>query len=50
MRTTTLVSGVAAVTGVTVAVSLIFVAYIVNDINTFYDDALQELNEFKVSQ
>ncbi|EPB74242.1 nematode cuticle collagen domain protein [Ancylostoma ceylanicum] len=47
MKTTTLVSGVAAATGVTVAVSLIFVAYIVNDINTFYDDALQDLSEFR---
>lgn len=36
-------------TAVTVVASLVCVAYIVNDINNFYDDTIMELDSFKVN-
>ncbi|VDL80899.1 unnamed protein product [Nippostrongylus brasiliensis] len=47
MSTTSLVNGVAAITAITVVVALFGVGYIINDINSFYDDAIQELDSFK---
>ncbi|WKX88538.1 hypothetical protein Q1695_008293 [Nippostrongylus brasiliensis] len=47
MRLTTTVSCVAGATALATGLSLLAVAYLVNDINRFYDEALEELNNFK---
>lgn len=48
MSMTTVVSGVAGLAAVATALSIISVVYLINDINSFYDDAIGELEEFKV--
>lgn len=49
MYATKIVGAVAGITAVITACSLIVVLYLVNDINNFYDDAIEELTEFKVT-
>lgn len=48
MTLTTIVSGIAGLTAVATGLCLLSVAYLLNDINNFYDDALGELASFKV--
>ncbi|VDL78387.1 unnamed protein product, partial [Nippostrongylus brasiliensis] len=47
MGTTSLVNGVATITAVVVVASLVGVGYIINDINSFYSEAIQEIDNFK---
>ncbi|KAK5985626.1 Nematode cuticle collagen domain protein, partial [Trichostrongylus colubriformis] len=47
MGLTTFASGVAAVTAVVTAFSIVLVGYLINDINKFYDDATEQLADFK---
>lgn len=35
-------------TAVTTVLSILTVAYLINDINTFYEEALEQIAEFKV--
>lgn len=48
MHTTSVVYGVAAVTAIVTVVCVATVGYLVNDINQFYDDAIEEIADFKV--
>ncbi|KIH67966.1 nematode cuticle collagen domain protein [Ancylostoma duodenale] len=47
MGTQTLVGAVAGITALAVIGSIVAVVCIVNDINNFYDDAIEDLKEFK---
>ncbi|RCN24661.1 nematode cuticle collagen domain protein, partial [Ancylostoma caninum] len=47
MTTTAIVTGVAGITAVATVFSIITVLYLVNDINSFYEDAIEELLDFK---
>ncbi|WKX88539.1 hypothetical protein Q1695_008294 [Nippostrongylus brasiliensis] len=50
MTVSTVASGVAAVAAIATTVSVITVVYLVNDINNFYDEAIEELTQFKASE
>lgn len=43
-----LVALASVASGVTIVVAILAVGYLFNDINGFYDDALVEMDEFKV--
>ena len=43
-----LLSSLSGLSGVIVLGSLLWVAYVVNDINNFYDESLQQMEDFKV--
>uniref|UniRef100_W6NG19 Nematode cuticle collagen and Collagen triple helix repeat domain containing protein n=2 Tax=Haemonchus contortus TaxID=6289 RepID=W6NG19_HAECO len=47
MALTTVVTVVAGVAAITTAFSIILVGYLINDINSFYDDAIEQLTDFK---
>ncbi|KAK6746687.1 hypothetical protein RB195_000140 [Necator americanus] len=47
MKTTTIVTVVAGITAFTTGLSVIVVTYLFNDINNFYDEAIQEFLDFK---
>ncbi|VDL78816.1 unnamed protein product [Nippostrongylus brasiliensis] len=47
MTVSTIVSGAAAVAGIATTISIVTVVYLVNDINSFYDEAIEELSQFK---
>ena len=49
MSARVLVASTSAFCGVFILCSLASVGYILNDINSFYDDALLDMGEFKVS-
>lgn len=38
-----------AISGIFIFAAIISVGYIFNDINSFYDDAMEDMKEFKVS-
>ncbi|VDK63169.1 unnamed protein product, partial [Cylicostephanus goldi] len=47
MGTQTIVTGVAGLMATATAFSILIVLYLVNDINSFYDEAVEELSDFK---